>query len=74
MPSMIMMVLLDLRLLEDVVDAWYTAGSCGVTVLESSGARHLLGSGPRATICPSFHRCTRCCHTRKSTTERIHRR
>jgi len=57
MPSMIMMVLLDLRFLEDVVDAWYTAGSCGVTVLESSGARHLLGQGARddLPIFPSLH-------------------
>ncbi len=57
MSSMIMMVLLDLRLLEDVVDAWYSAGSCGVTILESSGARHLLGQGVRddLPIFPSLH-------------------
>jgi hypothetical protein len=47
MPAMIIMVLMDLNKLEGVVDAWYSAGSCGVTVLESSGARHLLRSGAR---------------------------
>jgi len=57
MPSMIIMVLMDLNKLEEVVDAWYTAGSCGVTVLESAGARYLLRAGARDDLpmFPSLH-------------------
>lgn len=57
MPSMIIMVLMDLNKLEEVVDAWYAAGSCGVTVLESAGARHLLRAGARDDLpmFPSLH-------------------
>jgi hypothetical protein len=57
MPTLIIMVLMDLNKLEQVVDAWYSAGSCGVTILESSGARHLLGTGARDDLpmFPSLH-------------------
>jgi hypothetical protein len=43
MPTMILMVLNDVDMLEDVMRAWQNAGAGGITILESSGAAHLLG-------------------------------
>jgi hypothetical protein len=43
MPTMILMVLNDVDKLEDVMRAWHGAGAGGITILESSGAAHLLG-------------------------------
>lgn len=43
MPTMILMVLNDVNRLEDVTCAWQEAGAGGITILESSGAAHLLG-------------------------------
>jgi nitrogen regulatory protein P-II 1 len=43
MPTMILMVLNDVNRLEDVMRAWQGAGAGGITILESSGAAHLLG-------------------------------
>jgi hypothetical protein len=53
MPSLVIMVLMDINKLEGLVDAWYANGSRGITILESSGARHLLRSGARDDL-PMF--------------------
>lgn len=41
MPSLVVLVLYDLRHFEDLVAAWRDAGTSGVTILESVGAREL---------------------------------
>jgi len=48
MPTMIVLVLDNVDKLEEVLTAWWDAGSPGITVLESSGAaRYLARVGPR---------------------------
>jgi hypothetical protein len=42
MPALVILVLTDVNRLYDVTVAWHTAGSTGITILESSGAARLL--------------------------------
>ena len=58
MSTMVIMVLDDVDKLEDVMRAWQAAGSCGITILESSGAgRLLVRSGVRddLPLFPGLH-------------------
>jgi|YNPNPStandDraft_1061719.scaffolds.fasta_scaffold01484_11 hypothetical protein len=47
MATLIIMVLDDVGKLQDVMDTWRKAGSCGITILESSGAGRLARMGAR---------------------------
>jgi hypothetical protein len=42
MATLVILVLEDVNRLYDVMTAWHNAGSTGITILESSGAAHLL--------------------------------
>jgi nitrogen regulatory protein PII len=54
MPSMVILVLDNLDKLEDVLLAWWDAGSPGITILQSSGAgRYMAGLGARDDL-PMF--------------------
>ncbi len=43
MPTMVILVLDNIDRLEDVLTAWWDAGSPGITILESSGAARYMG-------------------------------
>lgn len=54
MPTMVILVLDNIDKLEDVLVAWWEAGSPGITILQSSGAgRYMAGQGARDDL-PMF--------------------
>ncbi len=54
MPTMVILVLDNVDKLEEVLTAWWDAGSPGVTILESSGAARYLARGGARDDLPMF--------------------
>ena len=54
MPTMVILVLDNVDKLEDVLTAWWDAGSPGITILESSGAARYMGRAGARDDLPIF--------------------